>query len=85
MHWDYAATANVLIVFSISTGALGTVSIVEYFLRFHRLWRKGSTCRVIGAQRFYVRHSLGSTEYANVSTAGLVSLESLGCVVFCHD
>jgi hypothetical protein len=41
-------------VFSISTGALGTVSIVEYFLRFHRLWRKGSTCRVIGAKRFYL-------------------------------
>lgn len=41
-------------VFSISTGALGTVSIVEYFLRFHRLWKVGSTCRVIGAQRWYL-------------------------------
>ncbi|KAJ9656856.1 hypothetical protein H2201_008418 [Coniosporium apollinis] len=41
-------------VFSISTGALGTVSIVEYFIRFRRLWRKGSTCRVIGARRFYL-------------------------------
>lgn len=41
-------------VFSISTGALGTVSIVEYFLRFRALWKKGSTCRVIGAKRFYV-------------------------------
>jgi hypothetical protein len=41
-------------VFSISTGALGTVSIVEYFIRFRRLWRQGSTCRVIGARRWYL-------------------------------
>jgi hypothetical protein len=42
-------------VFSISTALLGTVSIVEYFVRFARLWRKNSNCRVIGAQRHYVR------------------------------
>jgi hypothetical protein len=42
-------------VFSISTALLGTVSIVEYFVRFARLWRKNSNCRVIGAQRYYVR------------------------------
>jgi len=42
------------VVFSISTALLGTVSIVEYFIRFHRLWKKGSTCRVIGAQRWYL-------------------------------
>lgn len=41
-------------VFSISTALLGTVSIVEYFIRFNRLWRKNSNCRVIGAKRFYV-------------------------------
>jgi hypothetical protein len=41
-------------VFSISTALLGTVSIVEYFIRFRRLWRKNSKCRVIGAQRHYV-------------------------------
>jgi hypothetical protein len=41
-------------VFSISTALLGTVSIVEYFIRFIRLWRKNSNCRVIGAQRSYV-------------------------------
>jgi hypothetical protein len=41
-------------VFSISTGAIGTVSVVEYFIRFRRLWRKGSHCRVIGARRCYV-------------------------------
>jgi len=41
-------------VFSISTALLGTVSIVEYFIRFRRLWRKNSNCRVIGAKRFYV-------------------------------
>lgn len=41
-------------VFSISTALLGTVSIVEYFIRFHRLWKKNSGCRVIGAQRWYL-------------------------------
>jgi len=41
-------------VFSISTALLGTVSIVEYFVRFHRLWKKQSVCRVIGAQRWYL-------------------------------
>jgi len=41
-------------VFSISTGLLGTVSIVEYFIRFHRLWKKDSRCRVIGAKRYYL-------------------------------
>lgn len=41
-------------VFSISTALLGTVSIVEYFIRFHRLWKKDSSCRVIGAKRWYL-------------------------------
>lgn len=41
-------------VFSISTALLGTVSIVEYFIRFHRLWKKNSNCRVIGAKRHYL-------------------------------
>ncbi|OBT53372.1 hypothetical protein VE04_07668 [Pseudogymnoascus sp. 24MN13] len=41
-------------VFSISTGAIGTVSVIEYFIRFRRLWKKGSTCRVIGARRWYL-------------------------------
>ncbi|TDZ35999.1 hypothetical protein C8035_v009070 [Colletotrichum spinosum] len=41
-------------VFSIVTAAVGGASIVEYFLRFWRLWRKGSTCRVIGAHRWYL-------------------------------
>lgn len=41
-------------VFSISTGALGSVSVYEYFRRFFRLWKKGSNCRVIGARRYYV-------------------------------
>ena len=35
-------TLTTFAVFSISTGALGSVSIIEYFLRFHRLWKKGS-------------------------------------------
>ncbi|KAF4897705.1 hypothetical protein CGCFRS4_v004777 [Colletotrichum fructicola] len=41
-------------VFSIVTAAVGGASILEYFLRFWRLWRKGSTCRVIGAHRWYL-------------------------------
>lgn len=41
-------------VFSIVTAALGGVSILEYVMRFRRLWRKGSTCRVIGARRAYL-------------------------------
>lgn len=41
-------------VFSIVTAALGGISIFEYFIRFRRLWKKGSTCRVIGARRMYL-------------------------------
>ncbi|KAK1977210.1 hypothetical protein LZ30DRAFT_785062 [Colletotrichum cereale] len=41
-------------VFSIVTAAVGGASIVEYFVRFRRLWRKASTCRVIGAHRWYL-------------------------------
>jgi hypothetical protein len=41
-------------VFSIVTAALGGISILEYFVRFRRLWKKGSTCRVIGARRMYL-------------------------------
>lgn len=33
-------------VFSIVTAALGGASILEYFVRFWRLWKKNSTCRV---------------------------------------
>jgi len=41
-------------VFSISTGCLGGVSILEYVVRFWRLWKKNSTCRVLGARRSYL-------------------------------
>lgn len=41
-------------VFSIVTAAIGGASIVEYFVRFRRLFKKGSTCRVIGAHRWYL-------------------------------
>lgn len=41
-------------VFSIVTAALGGVSILEYVLRFWRLWKHSSTCRVIGARRAYL-------------------------------
>ncbi|KAF2740380.1 hypothetical protein EJ04DRAFT_548422 [Polyplosphaeria fusca] len=50
----YGTSLSPNAVFSISTGTLGTVSIVEYFIRFRRLWRKNSNCRVIGAKRFYL-------------------------------
>ncbi|KAH8205114.1 hypothetical protein TruAng_000679 [Truncatella angustata] len=41
-------------VFSIVTAALGGASILEYFVRFWRLYKKDSTCRVIGAHRWYL-------------------------------
>ncbi|EGP85612.1 uncharacterized protein MYCGRDRAFT_44869 [Zymoseptoria tritici IPO323] len=41
------------LVFTIVTAALGGVSIFEYFIRAWRLFRKNSTCRVIGAHRWY--------------------------------
>ncbi|THZ04714.1 hypothetical protein D6C93_02317 [Aureobasidium pullulans] len=41
-------------VFSIVTAALGGISIFEYVLRFWHLWKKGSTCRVIGGRRSYL-------------------------------
>jgi hypothetical protein len=53
-------------VFSISTALLGTVSIVEYIIRFVRLWRKNSNCRVIGAERHYVRRLWPSIVYYDV-------------------
>ncbi|KAI1343045.1 hypothetical protein F5Y15DRAFT_371911 [Xylariaceae sp. FL0016] len=37
-------------VFSIVTAAIGGAAIFEYFIRAWRLWKKDSTCRVIGAQ-----------------------------------
>lgn len=48
--------------FSISTALLGTVSIVEYFIRFYRLWKKDSNCRVLGAKRSYVSLQFESLE-----------------------
>lgn len=41
-------------VFSIVTAAIGGASILEYFIRFWRLYKKSSTCRVIGARRWYL-------------------------------
>ncbi|KAK6068244.1 hypothetical protein SCUP515_09739 [Seiridium cupressi] len=41
-------------VFSIVTAALGGASILEYFVRFWRLYKKNSNCRVIGAHRWYL-------------------------------
>lgn len=41
-------------VFSIVTAAIGGISIFEYFIRFWRLFKKNSTCRVIGARRMYL-------------------------------
>ncbi|WPH01168.1 Hypothetical protein R9X50_00400400 [Acrodontium crateriforme] len=50
----YGTNLSPNVVFSIVTAALGGISIFEYFLRFWRLWKKGSTCRVIGARRMYL-------------------------------
>ena len=52
LHYGTSLSPNA--VFSIVTAALGGVSILEYNLRFWRLWKKGSTCRVIGARRAYL-------------------------------
>ncbi|KAF2725595.1 hypothetical protein K431DRAFT_317569 [Polychaeton citri CBS 116435] len=41
-------------VWSIITAALGGASIIEYFVRFWRLFRHNSTCRVIGGRRMYL-------------------------------
>lgn len=56
LYWGlwYGTDLTPNIVFSIVTAALGGVSIIEYVLRFWRLWKKGSTCRVIGARRAYL-------------------------------
>ncbi|KXJ96102.1 hypothetical protein Micbo1qcDRAFT_231214 [Microdochium bolleyi] len=43
---DMRLSANT--VFSIVTAALGGASILEYFLRFWRLYKNGSTCRISG-------------------------------------
>ncbi|KAK5739384.1 hypothetical protein LTR17_005289 [Elasticomyces elasticus] len=50
----YGTNLTPNIVFSIVTAALGGISIFEYILRFMRLWKKSSTCRVIGARRAYL-------------------------------
>ena len=50
----YGTSLTPNVVFSIVTAALGGVSILEYIIRFKRLWQKGSTCRVIGARRSYL-------------------------------
>ncbi|KAI9728993.1 MAG: hypothetical protein M1828_000078 [Chrysothrix sp. TS-e1954] len=50
----YATSLSRNAVFSISTGALGGISIIEYFLRFWRLWRHDSGCRVLGGRRWHL-------------------------------
>lgn len=49
---DEVMSANT--VYSIVTAAIGGASILEYFVRFWRLFKKNSTCRVIGARRWYL-------------------------------
>lgn len=49
---DERLSANT--VFSIVTAAIGGASILEYFVRFWRLYRKDSTCAVLGAHRWYL-------------------------------
>jgi hypothetical protein len=52
LHTKGKMSANT--VFSIVTAALGGISIGEYFIRFWRLFKKASVCRVIGARRMYL-------------------------------
>lgn len=52
LHYLTSLSANS--VFSISTACLGGISIIEYILRFWRLWRHNSKCRVIGGKRWYL-------------------------------
>lgn len=52
LHYLTDLTPNA--VFSISTGCLGGISIIEYVIRFWRLWRHDSKCRVLGARRWYL-------------------------------
>lgn len=51
-HKGEVLSANA--VFSIVTAAIGGASIIEYCIRFWRLYKKNSTCRVIGARRWYL-------------------------------
>ncbi|KAJ5046930.1 hypothetical protein J3E74DRAFT_428270 [Bipolaris maydis] len=39
-------------VFGIITALMGGTAIFEYFERFWRLWKKNSTCQVLGASRY---------------------------------
>lgn len=50
----YGTSLSPNAVFSISTACLGGVSIYEYVVRFWRLWKKNSPCRVLGARRWYL-------------------------------
>ncbi|KAF2480787.1 hypothetical protein BDY17DRAFT_302392 [Neohortaea acidophila] len=52
LHYGTSLSPNT--VFSIVTAAIGGISIVEYCVRFWRLWKHSSTCRVIGARRAYL-------------------------------
>lgn len=52
LHYGTDLTPNT--VFSIVTAAIGGISILEYFTRLWRLFKKNSTCRVIGGRRAYV-------------------------------
>ncbi|KAK6442364.1 hypothetical protein LTR95_001410 [Oleoguttula sp. CCFEE 5521] len=54
LHEQTPSRMSANTVFSIVTAAIGGLSIFEYFVRFWRLWKKNSTCRVIGARRMYL-------------------------------
>ena len=73
----YGTSLSPNAVFSIVTAALGGVSIIEYVLRFWRLWKKGSTCRVIGARRAYLDYF-----HWNFSAAWFVVMVELIMYVF---
>lgn len=50
----YATNLSLNLVFSISTAALGGISVFEYFFRLYNLMRKGSRARPLNARKSWV-------------------------------
>lgn len=67
---DERLSANT--VFSIVTAALGGASILEYFLRFWRLYRDGSTCRVSFSSFLICPTFFVSADNLQMSARGLI-------------
>lgn len=57
----YGTNLSLNLIFSISTAALGGVSIFEYFYRLHNLMKKTSKTRPLNARKSWVRLISGGT------------------------